>query len=131
MAEMAPRPPAIAGIGIDLVDIARFERAAPRLKERLFTPAEARYCVAQRSPPLHFAARFAAKEAVLKALGTGWSGGIAWTDVEIVREHHGGAEVKLTGKAAARAKKLTIRGWHVSMTHTATHAAAVAIATSS
>ena len=131
MAEMAPRRSAIAGIGIDLVDIARFERAGPRLKERLFTPSEARYCAAQRNPPIHFAARFAAKEAVLKALGTGWSGGIAWTDVEILRERHGGAEVKLSGKAAARAKKLKIATWHVSMTHTSSHAAAVAIAASS
>lgn len=128
MAQMAPRRSAIAGIGIDLVEVARFERAGPALRERLFTPSEARYCVAQRSPPLHFAARFAAKEAVLKALGTGWSGGIAWTDVEILRERHGGAEVKLSGKAAKRARKLGIRRWTLSMTHTTGYAAAVAVA---
>ena len=119
---------AVVGVGIDLVDIARFERSKPRLREKLFTPAEARYCVLQRNPSLHFAARFAAKEAVLKALGTGWSGGIAWTDVEIVREAHGAADVKLKGKAAARAKKLKIKGWRVSLTHTSTTAAAVAVA---
>jgi len=130
MAEMSPRRPAIIGIGIDLVDIARFERAAPRLKERLLTPSEARYCSTQRNPPLHFAARFAAKEAVLKALGTGWTGGIAWTDVEILRERHGGADVKLSGKAAKLAKKMGIRRWHVSLTHTSTTAAAIAIAES-
>ena len=118
---------AVIGVGIDLVDIERFERVKPRVRERLFTRAEARYCVLQRRPALHFAARFAAKEAVLKALGTGWSGGIAWSDVEIVREEHGQARVKLTGKAAARAKKLKIRRWHLSMTHTSTTAAAVAI----
>ena len=121
---------AVIGVGIDLVDIERFERVKPRVRERLFTRAEARYCVLQRRPALHFAARFAAKEAVLKALGTGWSGGIAWSDVEIVREEHGQARVKLTGKAAARARKLKIRSWHVSMTHTSTTAAAVAIAES-
>ena len=84
---------AIVGVGIDLVDIDRFERSKPRVRERLFTRAEARYCVLQRKPALHFAARFAAKEAVLKALGTGWSGGIAWTEVEIVARDHGGADV--------------------------------------
>jgi holo-[acyl-carrier protein] synthase len=120
----------IAGVGIDLVDVERFERSKPRVRERLFTRAEAAYCGRQRRPALHFAARFAAKEAVLKALGTGWSGGIAWTDVEIAREEHGTASVKLAGKAAARAKKLKVRRWHVSMTHTSTTAAAVAIAES-
>lgn len=120
----------VVGVGIDLVDIARFERSNPRLRIRLFTPAEARYCTNQSRPALHFAARFAAKEAVLKALGTGWSGGIAWTDVEIVREEHGGAVVRLSGLAAKRAKKLKIRAWHVSMTHAAATAGAVAIAES-
>lgn len=127
---MTRMPSRIVGVGIDLVDIGRFEGSKPRVRERLFTKAEARYCVLQRRPALHFAARFAAKEAVLKALGTGWSGGIAWTDVEIVRKEHGAADVKLTGKAAARARKLKIRQWHVSMTHTTTAAAAVAIAES-
>ena len=118
----------IVGVGIDLVDIDRFERVKPRVRERLFTRAEAGYCILQRRPALHFAARFAAKEAVLKALGTGWSGGIAWTDIEIVREEHGAATVKLTGVAAKRARKLKIKSWHVSMTHTSAAAAAVAIA---
>ena len=121
---------AVIGVGIDLVDIERFERVKPRVRERLFTPAEAKYCVLQRRPDLHFAARFAAKEAVLKALGTGWSGGISWTDVEIVREKHGEAAVKLSGVAAKRAKTMKIRTWLVSMTHTSTTAAAVAIAAS-
>jgi holo-[acyl-carrier protein] synthase len=130
MTRMPSRSGRVVGVGIDLVDIARLERMKPRVRERLFTKTEARYCVLQRRPALHFAARFAAKEAVLKALGTGWSGGIAWTDVEIVREEHGAADVKLTGKAAARAKKLKIERWHLSMTHTDTTAAAMAIAES-
>jgi len=125
---MSPPRGSIAGVGIDLVDVARFERPSARLVDRVFTPAERRYCERQAHPATHYAARFAAKEGVLKALGTGWSGGIAWTDVEIVREEHGGADVKLSGKAAARAKKLKIRGWHLSMTHTATTAAAIAVA---
>ena len=130
MARMPPRPAAIAGFGLDLVEVARFERPSARLRERLFTPGERRYCDRQAHPATHFAARFAAKEAVLKALGTGWSGGVAWTDVEVVPRDHGGANVKLSGKAAARARELKIRRWHLSMTHTSSHAAAVAVAES-
>ena len=129
MARMSPRPAGIVGVGIDLVEVARFERPSARLRERLFTPAERRYCDRQAHPAPHFAARFAAKEAVLKALGTGWSGGVAWTDVEIVRKDHG-VEVNLSGKSAARARKLKIRRWHLSMTHTAATAAAIAVAES-
>ena len=121
-------PRNVGGVGIDLVDVARFRRPARNLIARLFTAAERRYCDLQAHPEIHYAARFAAKEAVLKALGSGWSGGIAWTDVEIVREEHGGATVKLSGVAAKRAKQLKIRNWHVSMTHTSTTAGAVAIA---
>jgi holo-[acyl-carrier protein] synthase len=126
---MSPMPPSrVAGVGVDLVEVARFERATPRLRERLFTRAEAKYCTLQRRPAEHYAARFAAKEAVLKALRTGWSGGIAWTDVEIVALDHGGAGVKLSGLAARRAKQLKIKRWHLSLTHTSGTAAAVAVA---
>src|SRR6185503_12872547 len=117
----------VMGIGIDLVDVARFRRPSRGLVARLFTAGERRYCDRQAHPEIHYAARFAAKEAVLKALGSGWSGGIAWTDVEIVREEHGGATVRLSGVAAKLAKRLKIGHWHVSMTHTSTTAAAVAI----
>ena|SRR5690349_23891672 len=120
----------VMGIGIDLVDVARFRRPSGNLIARLFTSGEQHYCDRQAHRAIHYAARFAAKEAVLKALGSGWSGGIAWTDVEIVREEHGGATVKLSGVAAKRAKKLKIKTWHVSMTHTSTTAGAVAIAES-
>jgi holo-[acyl-carrier protein] synthase len=129
MARMAT-PRGVAGVGVDLVDVGRFKRASESLIRRIFTAAERRYCERQARPEIHFAARFAAKESVLKAIGTGWSGGIAWTDVEIVREEHGGATVKLSGVAAKRAKRLKIRTWHVSMTHTSTTAGAVAIAQS-
>src|SRR5262245_56767356 len=124
------KPASVMGVGIDLVDVARFRRPAKNLVERLFTAGERRYGDRQVHPEIHYAARFAAKEAVLKALGTGWTGGIAWTDVEIVREAHGGAVVKLTGVAAKEAKKLKIKSWHVSMTHTTSVAAAVAVAES-
>ncbi len=118
----------IVGIGLDLVETSRFARPSRRLLERAFTAAERAYCAGAARPAIHLAARFAAKEAVLKALGTGWSGGIAWTDVEVTRGPSGAPGVKLRGKAAAAAKRLGIRRWRISLTHVRALAAAVAVA---
>ncbi len=126
----------IKGTGIDLVEIERFnvalKRHGPQLMERVFTAGERRYCDARPHADAHYAARFSAKEAVLKALGTGWSGGIRWTDVEIVHagKSHltGPVGVKLSGVAAKVAKKLGVKKVHLSITHTQHHASAVAIA---
>jgi holo-[acyl-carrier protein] synthase len=122
----------IAGVGIDLVELGRFEAAvrrqgAPFLR-RLFTAAERRYCDGHRNRIPHYSARFAAKEAVLKALGTGWTGGIRWTDVEILRESSGSVSVRLAGLARKAASKKRIRRVHLSITHADSHAAAVAVA---
>ena len=113
------------GVGIDLLDVGRFERALerrPRLAERVFTDAEREYASARARPAMHLAARFCAKEAVAKALGlTGWS----FRDVEVVAT--GAApEVRLTGTVAERAAELggTIT---ISLTHTHDMAGAVAI----
>ena len=76
----------------------------------------------------HLAARFAAKEAALKALGTGWSEGVGWTDVEVVRDAIGRPGLMVTGKAAEIAAGRGIEAWHVSLTHTGTHAMASVIA---
>ena len=119
---------ALVGIGIDLVDTARFSRPGERLLARLFTPAERGFASGRPHPAQHYAARFAAKEAVLKALGTGWSGGIAWTDVEVVAGADGAPSIRLAGTAAKVARKLGVRRWAVSLTHTRTRAAAVAAA---
>lgn len=122
----------IAGIGIDVVDTDRFraamERQGERFLRRLFTAAERRYCESRKDPILHFAARFAAKEAVLKALGTGWSGGIRWTEVEVVRAADGRVEVRLRGRAREAARRRRIRGLRLSLTHTERTAAAAAVA---
>lgn len=122
----------IVGIGIDLVEIARFQRALKRggnaLAERLFTPSEIGYCKSQRHPAQHYAARFAAKEALLKALGTGWSGGIAWTDIETVADRNGSPRVKLSGMAKNLAQKMGIARWLLSMSHTDKNATAIVIA---
>lgn len=115
----------MGGLGIDLLDIERLERALarrPRLAERLFTEAERAYAAGRAHPARHLAARFCAKEAVAKALGlTGWS----FTDVEVVAT--GAApEVRLGGRAAGRARELGVRAL-VSLTHTDTVAGAAAM----
>jgi holo-[acyl-carrier protein] synthase len=119
-------PVAVPSVGIDLLQIERLERALerrPRLAERLFTDAERAYAAARARPGQHLAARFCAKEAVAKALGlTAWS----FRDVEVVSD--GGAPaVALTGAAARRAQELGVEV-RVSLTHTRSDAAAVAIA---
>ena len=114
----------MTGIGIDLLEIDRLERALerrPRLAERLFTDAEREYAAAHARPGQHLAARFCAKEAVAKALGLG---GWAFRDVEVVATDAAPA-VRLTGTPAARAVGRTVS---VSLTHTRTTAGAVAIA---
>ncbi len=105
------------------------ERHGPRAVERIFTPGEAAYADAsQRLRAQRLASRFAAKEAVFKALGTGWSGGMAWTDAEVVLLPSGAPTVRLHGRAGEIAAERGITGWLVSLTHTATHAAASVIA---
>jgi holo-[acyl-carrier protein] synthase len=90
----------IIGIGIDLVKIDRIDKAGTHegFLERLFTDREREYCTRQKFPAQHFAARFAAKEAVLKAIGTGWSAGIKWTDMEVLHGEGGGPIVNVTGR---------------------------------
>jgi holo-[acyl-carrier protein] synthase len=115
----------VTGVGLDLLDIERLERALarrPQLAERLFTDAERDYAAARARPTLHLAARFCAKEAVAKALGlTAWS----FRDVEVVATGTA-PEVRLSGSVARRAEELGVRA-HVSLTHTDTVAGAVAL----
>ncbi len=122
----------ILGVGLDLIELDRFKAAMKRqgtpFLEKLFTPAERRYCEDKWNRIAHYAARFAAKEAVLKALGTGWSGGIRWTDVEVVRDPAGAVTVRLAGQAKKVAARRRIRRVHLNITHAQKYAAAVAIA---
>jgi holo-[acyl-carrier protein] synthase len=115
----------VSGVGIDLLDVDRLERALerrPRLAERVFTDAERAYAAARARPAMHLAARFCAKEAVAKALGlTAWS----WRDVEVVATS-GAPQVRLSGGVAARAAELGVTA-AVSLTHTDTTAGAVAL----
>ena len=123
----------IVGHGIDLVEVSRIaellERHGERFLERCFTAAERGYSDASvKRREEHLAARFAAKEAVLKALGTGWRDGIAWTDIEVVRRPSGQPLVQLSGEAQKVATALGAVEWHVSLSHTQTHAIASVIA---
>jgi len=122
----------IAGTGIDIIEISRIEdaldRHGARFLDRVFTPAESEYCRSQAAPAQHLAGRFAVKEAVLKALGTGWSGRMRWRDVEVKRGASGEPSAELHGAAARRAAEMGIVKVHVSISHSGRHAVAHAIA---
>lgn len=120
--------------GVDLVEVERIKRSldehGQRFVERCFTKNEAEYCQSARTPRdvERFAARFAAKEAALKSLGTGWADGIAWTDVEVVLAPSGAPSVRLAGRAQELAQELGIAEMLISLSHTGTHAMASVIA---
>ena len=123
-------PPGVCGIGVDAVDIDRFRRVLerrPSLLGRLFTEAEQAYAEAARDPGPRLAARFAAKEAVLKALGVG-VGAAAFRDIEVVRGEEGEPGVVLGGRAASLAETRGVGRWHVSLSHTDTVAVASVVA---
>jgi len=121
----------VLGLGVDIVEIERMRLALerhPRMKKRLFSDDERRYCEKRSRPEIHYALRFAAKEAVLKALGTGFSG-MRFTDVEVVREPSGRPVPRLSGRAAEVAAERGVIEMHLSLsfTHTTAVASAVAI----
>ena len=120
----------VRGIGVDAVDVERFRRVLrrrPTLASRLFTEAELAYAGASRDPGPRLAARFAAKEAVLKALGVG-IGAAGFREVEVTREEGGRPRLELSGRAATLAARHGVRHWHVSLTHTDTVAVASVVA---
>jgi holo-[acyl-carrier protein] synthase len=125
-----PRPGAVVGLGVDLCEVDRMRRTlerTPGFADRAFTPAEQRYCRRARDPAERFAVRFAAKEAVLKALGAG-IGACRLTDIEVERAASGAPSVRLHGAAADLAVERGVGAWHVSLTHTRTMAEAVVLA---
>ncbi|MDF1808423.1 MAG: holo-ACP synthase [Phycisphaerales bacterium] len=124
----------IIGTGVDIVETSRIASLLgnhpERFLERCFTETEQ---VDSKSPKRqleHLAARFAAKEAALKAIGTGWAQGIGWTDIEVVKDQSGKPRLNVTGKAAEIADELGVSKWHLSLTHISTHAVATVIAES-
>jgi holo-[acyl-carrier protein] synthase len=123
----------IVGIGLDLVKIARLQAIAERWRDRflvrLYTEAERRYCFRRASPYASLAARFAAKEAVLKALGTGWSAGIRWVDIQVLNDAQGKPVATAAGRAGALLREAGVTGIHISLSHDADYAIAQAILT--
>ena len=122
----------IVAHGIDLVDCPRIEemmkRHGERFVNRVFTAAEQAYAEAKKNKIEKLAGRFAAKEAILKLMGTGWRGKIAWTDIEIINNAAGQPEVTLDGEVRKIAEGLGIKHVSVSITHTANFAIASAVA---
>ena len=121
----------IVGLGVDITEVDRIEAAIERrgrpLLERLFTPSEIAYCEKHRHRAERFAGRFAAKEAAMKALGTGWSRGGRWVDIEVVREPSGKPTLKLSGAACAIATSLGVKKIALTITHTGNTALALVI----
>jgi len=109
---------------MDVERIAQSLERTARLRDRLFTPAEIAYCEQHASKYEHYAGRFAAKEAVLKALQTGWSGGIGWQDVEILPSDEGPPRLLITGLARKRLEEMGVNRWHISLSHTKSYAVA-------
>jgi holo-[acyl-carrier protein] synthase len=110
----------IIGLGLDATDIGRvaatMERFGERFLRRIFTEAEVAYCTRRRVPAIHLAGRFAAKEAAMKALGTGHSQGVLWRDVEVIR-HGGPPQLRLHGGAARRFAAMGGRSSLLTITH--------------
>lgn len=120
----------IKGIGVDIIEIKRIKAAAqkrPRLLERIFTQEELRYCLAKDNPWPSLAARFAAKEAAMKAMGVGL-GAFPWQNIEVVKEDDHAPFLKLSGKGLSFAKKQGITHWHLSLSHSNSEAVAFVIA---
>jgi len=113
--------PGIFGIGIDCVDIPRIAELRKKHGDDfgglLFLPGEIECCMARKLPDECFAARFAAKEAFMKAIGTGWAEGVAFSGIEIIRLESGRPEMRLHGKTADKAQALGIGNIHVTLSH--------------
>ena len=110
----------IVGIGTDIIDVNRIHRVIERngaFVTKVFTPLEITYCNAKAAKAQSYAARFAAKEATMKALGTGWAMGISWLDIEVENNAEGKPVLRLSGAALARAGELGANLWHLSLSH--------------
>jgi holo-[acyl-carrier protein] synthase len=121
----------IVGMGIDIAEVKRIasviESQSERFLRRIFTLDEVAYCERFKNKYERYAGRFAAKEAAMKALGTGWSRGVRWVDVEVIRQPGGRPTLELRGEAKKIADKLGVKNIAVSITHTAEQAIAQVI----
>lgn len=119
------------GVGTDIVSVARIAAlirdSGPTFLQRWFTPLEIAYCSGKAVPSRHFAARMAAKEAVVKALPSGWEGPLPWRSIEVASEGHGGPVVRLSGGVRAAAEGAGVLGIRVSLSHCDEYATAIAL----
>ena len=125
----------ILGTGIDTIEVARVQRAlerpltGSRFRARVFTDREVAYCESRgKARYQSYAARFAAKEAAMKALGTGWNRNVGWHEIEVTRERGRAPQIVLSGKAAEFARRRKVKRFHLSLTHSAEQAIAHVIA---
>jgi holo-[acyl-carrier protein] synthase len=121
----------VVGLGLDIAEIDRIEAAIVRhgapILERLYTPSEVAYCESYKNRYERYAGRFAAKEAAMKALGTGWHGGVRWRDIEVTREPSGKPSLRLEGVARSFADRLGVKYISLSITHSGNFALAQVI----
>jgi holo-[acyl-carrier protein] synthase len=121
----------ILGTGVDIAETSRIERGLERHGERftrrIFTPAEIVYCEKFKNRAERYAARFAAKEAAFKALGTGWRQGVRWLDVEVVHQPSGKPELVLTGRAQEVAREMRVARMAVSISHSDRYVVALVV----
>lgn len=122
----------IYGTGLDIIEVSRIKKSLDkhegRFEERIFTSQEIDYCRSKPDPSKHFAGRFAAKEAVLKSLGTGLADGIAWKDMEITNEQTGRPVLNISGRGKEIFESLSLKQIHISISHDNAYAIAQAVA---
>jgi holo-[acyl-carrier protein] synthase len=120
----------IKGMGVDIIDVARIKKIVEKgngFIEKVFTETEIKYCRDKYRPAIHYAGRFAAKEALLKALGTGLRGTMAWTDISVENNELGKPSITLAGKTLENFKKNNLQSLQLSISHTREYAVAVVI----
>jgi holo-[acyl-carrier protein] synthase len=120
----------ILGTGIDIIEVSRIEKVLSRdigFRDKLFTPGEIEYCESKKNKYQHYAARFSAKEAMLKAIGTGWRLGIRFIDIEIFNDEMGKPHIRTAGIAKDLTERLLVSKIHVSLSHLKEMATAIVI----
>ena len=122
----------IVGLGTDIIEVTRIgemiERHGELFLQRVFTEQEIRYCQRRRAASQHYAGRWAAKEAVMKTLGTGFSKGVGWTDIEVVNQKSGAPQIELRGGALRMAASMGIDSVLITISHCRAYATATALA---
>lgn len=120
----------IYGIGTDLIEVSRIQKVMERqigFRDKIYSPGEISYCESKKNKYQHYAVRFSAKEAFLKAIGTGWRFGLRFADIDVYHDEYGKPLIRLYGKAEELAKREAIINIHVSLTHIKEYANAVVI----